>query len=594
MSTGAVSTETAFPHVAGNPAQKDHGLLRALAMFLGDFMRFIGGRIWFALFILLAGTLLEGLSLVMFVPIIGVVVGHGALQAGGHLGWLLNVLPGDAPLERLMILLGIFAVLMAVRAVAVFRRDMTMMDLQIGFMEDQRARVAESLAAADWHQVARLRHARISHLMSGDVQRVGQAAHFFLLCAVSTTMLIAQCALTFLLAPAFALAAFVVLIVSSLAMLAAMRRTRDLGTFVTNSNLTLLNSTTQFLGGLKLAISQNLQRAFVGEFRQTLREMKLRQIDQMRYQTRARLIVTSAAAFVGATLILLGVGIFHVAPPVLITLILVISRMSGPATQIQQGSQQVAFALPAYQAVKTLEQELAAPPRPYLPVVALADGPVAFEGVSYEHAENDGVPLGVRDLNLRLDPGAFVGVAGPSGAGKTTFADLLVGLYPPQQGRITLGGQALDGAMLNAWRENISYVSQDPFLFHDTVRRNLSWANPQVGEDEMWKMLAFTGADGIVRRMENGLDTVVGERGTLVSGGERQRIALARALLRRPRLLLLDEATNAIDIAGEAELLERLRALDPRPMIVLIAHRSESLAHCERVLRMDAGRLVEV
>ena len=109
----------------------------------------------------------------------------------------------------------------------------------------------------------------------------------------------------------------------------------------------------------------------------------------------------------------------------------------------------------------------------------------------------------------------------------------------------------------------------------------------------MWNALGMVGADELVRRMERGIETVVGERGTLVSGGERQRIALARAILRRPRLLVLDEATSAIDVAGEREILKRLRALSPRPTIVIIAHRTESLAHCDRILRFDTGRCVD-
>lgn len=182
-------------------------------------------------------------------------------------------------------------------------------------------------------------------------------------------------------------------------------------------------------------------------------------------------------------------------------------------------------------------------------------------------------------LSLTIAAGELVGIAGPSGAGKTTFADLVVG-----------PGLTLDGAALAAWRDGIGYISQDPFLFHDTVRRNLAWANPQASEQEMWQALAD--ADAIVRRMDDGLDTMLGERGTLVSGGERQRLALARAILRKPRLLVLDEATNAIDVQGEHVLLTRRQALKPRLMIVVIAHRPETLMRCGRVIRMEEGRIV--
>ena len=219
-------------------------------------------------------------------------------------------------------------------------------------------------------------------------------------------------------------------------------------------------------------------------------------------------------------------------------------------------------------------------------------GIVQFENVGLRYGTGAET---LSDLSFTLAAGGFYFLTGPSGAGKTTFADLLSGLYPPDSGDIAVGGVALKGAALSAWRRQIAYVSQDPFLFHDTIRRNLVWAaaDPKVRltEEDLWAALELAGADTLVRRMDQGLETVVGERGTLVSGGERQRLALARAILRRPRLLILDEATNAIDIAGERRLLKRLTGLQPRPIIVMIAHRIESLDQCDRVVVLKDGAL---
>jgi ATP-binding cassette subfamily C protein len=129
-------------------------------------------------------------------------------------------------------------------------------------------------------------------------------------------------------------------------------------------------------------------------------------------------------------------------------------------------------------------------------------------------------------------------------------------------------------------------------LFRDTIRRNLLWANPQASDAEIWDALAIAGVDDFVAGLTAGLDTVLGERGTLVSGGERQRLCLARAVLRRPFLFVLDEATSAIDVPAERKIIKAMLDLEPRPTIVMIAHRDQSLAACDRMLRLQNGRAI--
>jgi ATP-binding cassette subfamily C protein len=183
-----------------------------------------------------------------------------------------------------------------------------------------------------------------------------------------------------------------------------------------------------------------------------------------------------------------------------------------------------------------------------------------------------------------------LGVSGPTGAGKTTFADLLIGLIEPDAGEIAVGGTPLRGATASAWRDHVSYVVQDPYLFRDTIRRNLLWAKPQASDAEIWEALAVAGIDKFVLSLKSGLETVLGERGTLISGGERQRLCLARAVLRRPWLFVLDEATSALDVSTEAKILNRIVNLAPRPTIVMIAHRDQSLAYCDRIVRLQNGQ----
>jgi len=570
---------------------------RALLALLRDLAQFSGRRGVFAALYIALGAAFESFGIILLVPLLGLVIGNGARhgELSRVIGRLFAAAAITTPLGRLSLLLGGFAALMVIRGIVIWRRDNIVQSLQIEFVEHLRGQIAGTLAAAGWNQVLRLRHARIISVMSSDIQRISGAAHYLLQANIAIVVLVAQCILTFVLSPRLALLSLALLLAGGFGMIPVLRRARALGQYVSTANLSLIDTASQFLNGLKLALSQDLQGAFVTEFQETLRALTTRQIRNIRQQSGTRTVLTTFSALVGAVVVMVGYGVLHLEAAVLIAFLLVIARMSGPAMQVQQGFQQLAQGLPAYETIVQLLTEL----RPMAPARDVAGhdvpgGPIVLDRVSFLHPHTDDSDLhGVREASLRIPSGTFIGIAGTSGAGKTTLADLLVGLLQPQNGRILVGGSPLDETMLASWRAQLSYISQDPFLFHDSVRRNLRWARPAASEPDMWDALTLAGADEIVRRMAGGLDAVVGERGSLVSGGERQRIALARALLRQPRLLVMDEATNAIDVDGERALLERLLAIRPRPTIVMIAHRAESLALCDDVLRMEDGRLLE-
>jgi ATP-binding cassette subfamily C protein len=573
---------------------------RALLSLTRDIARFAGRSGVFAIAYIGLGALFESFGVVLIIPLVGVVIGTANEKAGGgRFQQIANAafsgVGVTTPFGRLAVLLGGFAVLMIVRGIVVTLRDRAVNRLQIGFVEHMRGQVATALADAGWTQVVKLRHARILAIMGSDIQRITSSVHFMLQAVIAGVILLAQVALSFWLSPSLALFSLGLLIVGALAMIPVLRRARGLGIFISRSNHSLIDMASQFLNGLKLALSQDLQESFVNEFRQTLRSLTDRQTEYFVRQSIGRTMLITLSAFVGAAVVLVGYGVLGLSAPILFTFLLVVARMSGPTAQIQQGFQQLAHGLPSYETIAELLDELRVqtPATRNAPRVAL-DGPIGLEDVGYQHPHTDDTAShGVRAANLTIEPGTILGLAGTSGAGKTTLADLLVGLLQPQAGHIVVGGKVLDDTTLPSWRAQLSYISQDPFLFHDTVRRNLLWAKPDATEAQMWDALAFSGADTVVRRMDGGLDGIVGERGSLVSGGERQRIALARAMLRKPRLLVMDEATNAIDVDGERRIMEQLAALEPRPTIVMIAHRAESMALCDRIVRMQDGRLYD-
>lgn len=558
-------------------------LASAGKLLLASVAHYAGWRGVRAAALVAAGAVLDGAGLLLLVPIIGAVVE----PERGAVARTLARLGAATPLAQLAVLVAAFVAVGALRAVTLYARDMALARLQTGFIEAERVRAMRALAEAPWSKVAGLRHARVTNLVTVEIQRLASASHFLIQGGVSLAMLAIQTGIAFALAPALAGAAMLLLLAGAGVFLAAQPRVHDLGEGMVRAGQALMASAAGFLAGLKTAAAQNEQAGFVAEFAGAQREIRERQLVFQRQQARGRLTFALVSAALGALVVLLGFGWLAVSPAVLITLVLVFARMSGPAMQIYQAGQNFVFALPSFESVRALEAELrAAPGAGAAEPVPPPPGPVALVAASYAHPGG----RGVRGATLSIAPGDFVGIAGPSGAGKTTLADLVAGLLVPQSGEVRVGGAALDPGLRAGWARSIAYVSQDGLLFHDTIRRNLSWGNA-VDEAAIAEALALAGADTLVARLELGLETVVGERGALLSGGERQRIALARALLRRPRLLVLDEAANAIDAAGEAALLDRLRALDPRPTILMISHREDSLKWCDRVLRVEEGRV---
>jgi ATP-binding cassette subfamily C protein len=216
---------------------------------------------------------------------------------------------------------------------------------------------------------------------------------------------------------------------------------------------------------------------------------------------------------------------------------------------------------------------------------------VVFERVSFTYPGTG--PEVLHDVSLEIPSRSTTALVGVSGAGKTTLADLAIGLIAPTSGSVLVDGKPISGVSLRRWRNAVAMVPQDPFLFHDTIRANLLWGRPDADEDDLWAALGLAAASDFVAALGDGLDTVVGDRGTRLSGGERQRLALARALLRRPELLVLDEATSSLDTEHELVIRTALAGLRGELTIIVIAHRLSTVSHADRIVVVDDGRVVE-
>lgn len=217
-------------------------------------------------------------------------------------------------------------------------------------------------------------------------------------------------------------------------------------------------------------------------------------------------------------------------------------------------------------------------------------GDISLENVSFRYGNRF---LVLDGLNAAIRQGESAAIVGPSGCGKTTVTKLLLGFYAPEQGAVRIGGQDVGAMDLEDLRRNVAYVPQDVTMFSDTLRNNLLIGNDrEISDARMEEVLEAAGCD-FVKTMPFGLDTMLEENGSNISGGQRQRLAIARALLRDPSILVLDEATSALDTMSERKLQEALKTFDPNMTVIMVAHRLNSIRNCDRILVLDRGTLVE-
>jgi ATP-binding cassette subfamily B protein len=237
--------------------------------------------------------------------------------------------------------------------------------------------------------------------------------------------------------------------------------------------------------------------------------------------------------------------------------------------------------------------EMKKEPKPLNPVQLPELRHLAFSHVSFQHQTASSPAL--TDISFSLKRGDTIAFVGPSGAGKTTLVKLLVGLYRPKSGDILYNGHFSSDVDLNQLRERIGFVTQDTQLFSGTIRENLLFVNPKATDAECLDVLHKASCDSLLARASKGLDTVIGEGGVKVSGGERQRLSIARALLRRPHLLVFDEATSSLDSLTEDEIGQTIRQVGTNRdvMTILIAHRLSTIMHADRIYVLERGSITE-
>ncbi|WP_127530616.1 ABC transporter ATP-binding protein [Paenibacillus kobensis] len=470
--------------------------------------------------------------------------------------------------------------------------------IQQGFIRQLRVKTYQLLVQSNWSFFLKGRRSDYNHILSTELGRAGQGVSIALSlmsAAIFTGIQIGIAFATSAQLTAFVLAGGLALVVFSRR---SVKKAKRIGGRTTELWQSYFAGVTDQLSGMKDIKSNRLESVHLNWFRTLSIQMEQNLIHFKKLQMNTQLLFNTVSTLLLVSFVYASVQWLHAGIEQLMLVVLVFTRLWPRFMSIQSSLQQLVSIMPAIHSLRSLQHEceLAQEQTPVkdddskLPLVFKHS--IECRDIDFRYDRN-APDYALHRIRLTIPANETTAIVGKSGAGKSTLIDILIGLLLPEHGHIYADGTPITEHNVSALRKSVSYVPQDPSLFHASIRENLLLVQPGASEEQLWEALRFSAADDFVRKLPDGIDTVIGDRGTRLSGGERQRIVLARAILKKPAILVLDEATSSLDNENEAHIQAALDRLKGTMTIIVIAHRLSTIRNADQVVVLENGRIVQ-
>ncbi|MBQ0772508.1 ABC transporter ATP-binding protein [Parasphingorhabdus sp.] len=553
--------------------------------------QFSRARSLFFASLLFLSSITEGIGLVLLVPLLGALQQSQA-EPTGVVGVIVNGLSFVGIPITLVGLLSAFLALNIFRALINYSQTIVSERFRLELLDDLRTKSFDAMLEARWEWLTTQKKSDMSNLLVNEINRLGSALLFSVRFIISTFSITAYIIVAFSLSLPLTLAAIVLGAGLFFAMRGQHALAHDQGKRLSDANRQVQQTVEEGLSGIKLIKilrSESRQSQSMIRIRSLLRH---RMLQFTHLNAAMTFIFQILVALFMVTLLYIGVTSFDLSLPTLLILVLIFSRLSPQIREVQNQINNILHSgavLANYQDLmraaggareKTLSQNSGDKIQ--------FNKSIKLSGVSFSY-KTRGIPS-LRDINIEIPIRQTTAIMGTSGSGKSTLADLIMGLLTPDTGTIEIDGILLDETNRLSWRKSVAYMPQDVFLFHDTIRNNLLWADENATDEELERALKFASADFVFDLPEK-LETVVGDAGQRLSGGEKQRIALARAMIQKPELIILDEATSALDLENEARIRDTIDKLHDDITVIVIGHRLPTLEHSDQLITLEKGRV---